>query len=286
MNPMRNLPAFSISGIIGFSSVLAGGEVAFPDRFFGGTYDGFASATSTVSPASSRETVYLGGVYDGYGSELSPSSINADRLALFFGGALDGYSSEQWVASINSGRLALFYGGPLDGYSGSLFSQIVSVARSAPFFGGGHDGSDFFAITGQPNPLDGDSDGDGIPDWWEVLYFGGVLAGDALGDADGDGVLTLHEFYAATDPGDPRSVFRIVDIIWNQNGDIVITFSCSPDRLYTLEERAELDAGSWSPVVNHEDQSGDPSGFMAFDRFVTQPSRMIFRVTVKLPPVE
>ena len=59
-----------------------------------------------------------------------------------------------------------------------------------------------------------DSDGDGIPDWWMMQYFGhptGQAADNsrAQDDADGDGMSNLQEFLAGTNPTDPNSVFRI-----------------------------------------------------------------------------
>lgn len=42
-----------------------------------------------------------------------------------------------------------------------------------------------------------DSDGDGLPDWWEKKYGGDLTSG---GDADGDGVSNLREYLAGTDP--------------------------------------------------------------------------------------
>ncbi len=59
-----------------------------------------------------------------------------------------------------------------------------------------------------------DSDGDGIPDWWMLRYFGHStgLASDhsrAQDDADGDGMSNLQEFLAGTDPFDPQSVLKL-----------------------------------------------------------------------------
>lgn len=45
-----------------------------------------------------------------------------------------------------------------------------------------------------------DSDGDGMPDWYERLYGLNVSANDALADADGDGRTNLQEYNAGTNP--------------------------------------------------------------------------------------
>jgi len=47
-----------------------------------------------------------------------------------------------------------------------------------------------------------DSDGDGLPDAWEIEFFGGIYqeAGD---DYDGDGLTEYMEYMAGTDPTDP-----------------------------------------------------------------------------------
>src|SRR5690606_29748804 len=59
-----------------------------------------------------------------------------------------------------------------------------------------------------PDP-EGDSDGDGMPDLWEIANC--LLPGDpsdALADADGDGAANFDEYIARTDPRDPHDVFR------------------------------------------------------------------------------
>ncbi len=49
-----------------------------------------------------------------------------------------------------------------------------------------------------------DSDGDGLPDSWELQYFGDLRQGSD-GDPDGDGFTNLEEFSAETDPTDSTS---------------------------------------------------------------------------------
>ncbi len=52
-----------------------------------------------------------------------------------------------------------------------------------------------------------DIDSDGLPDWWEIQYFGD-LSQDGEGDFDGDGYTNLEEYGAGMDPtvpdGEPR----------------------------------------------------------------------------------
>jgi len=47
---------------------------------------------------------------------------------------------------------------------------------------------------------DVDSDADGLPDKWELLYFGSSTGGDPAADTDGDGRPNLREFIQGTDP--------------------------------------------------------------------------------------
>jgi len=55
-----------------------------------------------------------------------------------------------------------------------------------------------------------DSDGDGIPDWWETKYGLDPNANDAGEDADGDGLTNLAEYMAGCNPQVWDSVDRPV----------------------------------------------------------------------------
>ena len=50
------------------------------------------------------------------------------------------------------------------------------------------------------NPVDQDTDGDGLPDVWEKAYDFDPLLADALGDRDGDGLSNTEEFANLTNP--------------------------------------------------------------------------------------
>jgi hypothetical protein len=56
-----------------------------------------------------------------------------------------------------------------------------------------------------------DSDGDGLPDYWEDFYFSGFASPDD-DSADHDGVSNLREYLAGTDPTDTLSVLEFVNV--------------------------------------------------------------------------
>jgi hypothetical protein len=57
--------------------------------------------------------------------------------------------------------------------------------------------------------LRGDTDGDGLADWWEALYFGNRTNTDAEADSDYDGIKNRQEYVAETDPQNSHSHFYI-----------------------------------------------------------------------------
>lgn len=94
-----------------------------------------------------------------------------------------------------------------------------------------------------------DSDRDGLPDEWEVLYeLNPQRAADALEDADGDQVHNLAEFQAGTHPKDPESVFRIWDLSF-KTGEWLLSFSAVAGRSYTVEALQDSEF-TWRQVTN------------------------------------
>lgn len=67
-----------------------------------------------------------------------------------------------------------------------------------------------------------DSDGDGLPDSWEIAYFGSITNQNALMDKDGDGTSNLQEFLDGTNPTNRASVLpRLTLRVFG--GDIVVS---------------------------------------------------------------
>jgi hypothetical protein len=66
----------------------------------------------------------------------------------------------------------------------------------------------------ETNPCSPDTDGDQMPDGWEVQYKLNPLLDDASEDADGDGYSNLKEYRGGSDPTDQFSLPQIRSQPW------------------------------------------------------------------------
>ena len=92
-----------------------------------------------------------------------------------------------------------------------------------------------------------DSDGDGIPDAWELLKFGNLAVANATSDFDGDGVSDKSEYAADTNPLDAASFLRITSVTASSAGTTnAVTWTSEPTRHYRLWQTNDLaGAGAW-----------------------------------------
>ncbi len=93
-----------------------------------------------------------------------------------------------------------------------------------------------------------DTDGDGIPDAWEVATATDPLVPDANNDDDGDGLTNLQEYLAGTHPHDPDSYLR-VDAGLTGNS-VQLQFSAVSNRTYHVLFKDTLTNATWSPLTN------------------------------------
>jgi hypothetical protein len=120
-----------------------------------------------------------------------------------------------------------------------------------------------------------DSDGDGLPDWWETQYFPGGNA-ESGNDSDGDGLTDGREYAAGTDPLDPGSVFEILSIANGAQGTTLQwssmvgkTYSVfrSPVLIGSAEDYELLVSGvPATPPLNSWDDTNNASGAVQFYR--------------------
>jgi hypothetical protein len=97
-----------------------------------------------------------------------------------------------------------------------------------------------------------DSNGDGIPDAWELQNFG-TLSIDPNGDPDHDGMSNLQEYLAGSDPNNVDDSLRITFIARSNSppNNITLHWTSEPTRFYTIQFRETLDTNSvWADTLS------------------------------------
>jgi hypothetical protein len=97
-----------------------------------------------------------------------------------------------------------------------------------------------------------DSDGDGIPDDWELAH--GIDQGvpdHANLDPDGDGMTNREEWQAGTDPQDVASCLKLEPLVVLGGTDgVLIQFHAISNKTYTVQGRVAVDSGPWNRVAD------------------------------------
>ena len=93
-----------------------------------------------------------------------------------------------------------------------------------------------------------DSDGDGMPDDWEVAHgLNPNVPNDPALDSDGDGQSDLAEFLAGTDPRNPDSALSITQIEF-AGAQTLVSFRSGASRVYRLDKSLVSPDGPWTHV--------------------------------------
>jgi len=93
------------------------------------------------------------------------------------------------------------------------FLTVTNTSASSQMFSIGLDGR---------NCASDDNDNDGMPDCWEIAWFGDTSQ-TASGDADHDGVSNLQEYLDGTSPIDATSMLARLTITTNGPGSVLVS---------------------------------------------------------------
>jgi hypothetical protein len=103
-----------------------------------------------------------------------------------------------------------------------------------------------------------DSDGDGLPDWWEIAYGTNPFVADAELDPDHDGFTNKQEYAAGTKPLDPlsRLAFERTTV---RGSSVELQFHTSPNHAYAIYFSESADAAIWIKLkdfapLDHEEE--------------------------------
>lgn len=88
-----------------------------------------------------------------------------------------------------------------------------------------------------------DTDNNGLPDWWELQYFGQLTGTDPNADPDHDGMNNLAEWIAGTNPTNAASVLRLTLVSAINASNIVVNWSSVAGKNYWLERSTNLATG-------------------------------------------
>jgi len=108
----------------------------------------------------------------------------------------------------------------------------------------------------------GDDDGDGLPNDWEIAH--GLNPTDAVGNAgaagdpDGDRLSNLQEFQAGTHPTDSGSAVRI-DVIAAGETGVKIGFRAIAGRTYSVLYSNDLTKSNWTELARASAEATDRS---------------------------
>ena len=129
---------------------------------------------------------------------------------------------------------------------------------------------------------DADADGDGMPDSWEIAYFGSTNAvnGGAGDDWDGDWESNYAEYLADTNPTNPLSRFHIESFTTEPSP--AVRFTSSASRVYTLYYCTDLASGAWANIPSQTDIPGSGGVDTLTDPVPADPQRF-YRLGISLP---
>jgi hypothetical protein len=172
-------------------------------------------SVGTLASVSGTDTLYLG-------------AIDINEPETTFAGGLDEVRICNTVVSTNQD-----WANWLNMASNSTF---VSVGR----------------VSG--GPADADANGNGLPDLWEIYYFGTTNAvnGGPDDDWDHDWMSNLAEYLAGTCPTNAASVLRLTEPLLNRtSGTMQLSWPSVGGRMYTIQTATNLLTGFNGMETNH-----------------------------------
>ncbi len=241
---------------------------------------GAVDSGGTIAGFSSRGPVTV----DGSGRmkpDITAPGVNI-RSSVPGNGYAGGWNGTSMAGPHVAGLVALMLSahpelkGDVDGIERIITETAIPAGSPIPNTTYGYGRMDALAALGL-----GDSDTDGMPDWWEIWRgLSRTNAADAASDTDADGFSALAEYQAGTDPQDAASALRMTRLLLDGTG-VWSEFTSVSGRLYALERTGSLAPPAWETVVSN--LTGTGALFRVRDTNAPADGAGFYRVNVHVP---
>ena len=124
-----------------------------------------------------------------------------------------------------------------------------------------------------------DSDGDALPDTWEMAHFASLI-NTGSDDPDGDGQDNTFELIAGHDPADANSCLCMESASPNATGGVFRLNHVRPGVRYSLESSTDLNAWDTLGTVTYEIEG--PRAIYDERTDAGERRRCFYRVTVEM----
>lgn len=151
-------------------------------------------------------TVELGNITFGSGPDTGLKTLPISDLEAF----------RALINADTNGEITLLLRGTRDGNTNEIASVFNTSGNPGPSL----------ALAGDA-PVEPDSDGDGMRDDWEAIYFDDLTKIDGTGDDDGDGTLDFFEYLFGTNPTDSGEFGRVSIAPSGDGGEPVFEWTVS-----------------------------------------------------------
>lgn len=274
-------------------------EVELLDVADGGGGRATSASYAQVAGVTGMGTVSESAVYQNRGgwvgqlAEVSSLSLTGTPLP-----AAEESTVELWaVAGLDDGSFTVVGGsevswevvsGPLSGVdsdgvagTGSVWAETPATVRGRYFEAMGS--LTWTVLDSQPDNF-GSYAGDGLPDEWQVGFFGFDSLDAAPGaDPDGNGQDNWFEYLAGTVPTNSASGFRLeIAPVAGEPQQMALRFSpVRADRVYVVEFRTDLTQGGYAPLESVE--VADEGEWRVVTDLEAVEAAKFYRVKIALP---
>jgi hypothetical protein len=124
-----------------------------------------------------------------------------------------------------------------------------------------------------------DTDGNGLPDWWEQIYFGRLTGTDPNADPDGDGASNLAEWLAGTNPTNATSCFRLAIPNTSPTNGFVVQWPSVAGKFYRVQRATNLLTG-FNTLVQTNIAATPPTNTMV-DTVILQGNAQFYRLELE-----